>query len=57
MVTNDPELAMKSVHGIQNLLNNAEKQRKTLNQRQQSKLLIASTSQNKQSKLLLNGNC
>ena len=56
MVADDPMLAMRSVHGIQNLLNKADEQSKRLNQRQQSKLSIASTSQNQQPKLLVNGN-
>ena len=56
MVTDDPVLAMRSIHGIQNIMNKADKQRKWLNQRQQSKLSIASTSRKHQSKLLLNRN-
>ena len=49
-------LAMRNIHGIQNLLNKADEQRKESNQRQQSKLPIGSTTQNQQPKLLLNGN-
>ena len=56
MVTDDPMLAMRSHHDIQNLMNKDDEQGKKLNQTQQSTLPIASTSQNQQPKLHVNGN-
>ena len=54
MITDDPVLAIRNVHGIPDLLNKTDEQNRRLNQRQQSKLAIAYTSQNQQPKLLGN---